>query len=74
MTSYHWVKHRRAVEQWKLRNREYYLRQKRELAGRPEYLAHRRVMYASKHARPNDVQPDLSTTINDNEERDARAN
>ena len=67
-----WVKRRCAVERWKLKNREYYLRQKRELAGRPEYLAHRRAMYASKHARPNAVLPDLSTTINDYAERNER--
>ena len=40
-----WTKHRLSVEAWKLRNRPYYLAQKRRLAARPEYLAHRRVKY-----------------------------
>jgi len=44
------LKRRRAVEQWKANNREYYLRQKRQLASRPEYLAHRRAVYAARQA------------------------
>ena len=35
---------RNAGERWKQRNREYYLEQKRRLAARPEYKAHRRDM------------------------------
>ena len=42
------LKRRQAVEAWKIRNREYYLKQKRELASRPEYLAHRRTIYQKK--------------------------
>jgi hypothetical protein len=34
-----------ALEKWKEANREYYLQQKRNLAARPEYKAHRREMY-----------------------------
>ena len=42
------LKRRAAVESWKTRNRDYYLAQKRELASRPEYLAHRRDIYQAK--------------------------
>ena len=42
------MKRRRAVEDWKVRNRDYYLEQKRALAARPEYLAKRRYMYRLK--------------------------
>ena len=34
-----------SLERWKIANREYYLAQKRRLAGRPEFLAHRREKY-----------------------------
>ena len=44
------LKRRRAVERWKAAHREYYLAQKRQLASRPEYLAHRRDVYASRQA------------------------
>ena len=43
-----WVKHRGAQERWKTMNRERYLQQKRELASRPAYLAHRRAMYRQR--------------------------
>ena len=39
---------RNACARWKQRNREYYLEQKRRLAARPEYKAHRRDMYKQK--------------------------
>ena len=42
------AKRRLACEKWKMRNREHYLEQKRRLAVRPEYLAHRRDMYRRK--------------------------
>ena len=42
------LKRRAAVESWKTRNRDYYLAQKRKLASRPEYLAHRRTVYQMK--------------------------
>ena len=60
-----WVKHRAAVEIWKLRHYEYYFAQKRRLAARPEYLAHRRDLYRAKRSMRE--QSDLSTiqTLND---------
>ena len=42
------LERRAAVEAWKTRNRDYYLAQKRELASRPEYLAHRRDIYQQR--------------------------
>jgi hypothetical protein len=39
------LRRRATVERWKLRNRERYLKQKRDLASRPEYKTHRREMY-----------------------------
>ena len=39
---------RNAFERWKQANRDYYLEQKRRLASRPEYKAHRREMYKQK--------------------------
>ena len=42
-----WTKRRRSQERWKAINYERYLLQKRRLAGRPEYLAHRRATYAA---------------------------
>ena len=53
-----WQRHRSAVEKWKENNREYYLIQKRRLAGRPEYLAKRREMY---RVRKNNEKLFLST-------------
>ena len=53
-----WERHRFCVERWKQNNREYYLRQKRQLASRPEYLAKRREMY---RARKNNELYFLST-------------
>ena len=46
-----WRKHRLAVELWKVRNRQYYLAQKRALAARPEYLASRRARYRLQRER-----------------------
>ena len=42
------TRRRAAVEKWKTNHREYYLNQKRNLANRPEYKAHRREMYKAK--------------------------
>jgi hypothetical protein len=53
-----WKSHRAAVERWKEKNREYYLEQKRRLAGRPEYLARRREFY---RVRKNDDKQNIST-------------
>ena len=50
-----WMKHRMACERWKRANYAYYLAQKRECAHRPEYLAHRREMYARSKAGKNDL-------------------
>ena len=41
-------KQRDAAEDWKARNYEYYLMQKRILSSRPEYKAHRRMKYREK--------------------------
>ncbi len=53
-----WISHRAAVERWKSKNREYYLWQKRVLAGRPEYLQKRREQY---QVRKNDEKNNIST-------------
>ena len=42
------MQRRSACERWKQQNRDYYLEQKRRLAARPEYKAHRREMYKQK--------------------------
>ena len=39
------LRRRAACERWKIAHREYYLAQKRKLANRPEYKAHRRETY-----------------------------
>ena len=41
-------KQQTALQRWKETNKEYYLAQKRRLAARPEYKAHRREMYHQK--------------------------
>ena len=67
-----WTKRRRSQERWKVVNYERYLLQKRRLAGRPEYLAHRRATYAAKRlARSMTRTLSLSTDqTDDNEETD----
>ena len=42
------LKKRAAVNHWKANNYTYYLEQKRTLAARPEYKAHRRQMYKER--------------------------
>ena len=42
------LKRRAAVERWKSKNRERYLKQKRELSARPEYRAKMRAKYAAE--------------------------
>ena len=42
------MKRRTACENWKKKNREYYLEQKRRLAARPSYKQHRKDMYQEK--------------------------
>ncbi len=49
------AKRRLAVERWKQNHREYYLEQRRILAHRPEYLAHRREMYKAKRLKKGPV-------------------
>ena len=68
-----WVKHRAAVEIWKLRHYEYYIAQKKRLAARPEYLAHRRDRYRAKRSMRE--RSDLSTiqTLNDSETTDEKS-
>ena len=68
-----WVKHRAAVEMWKLRHYEYYIAQKKALAARPQYLAHRRALYRAKRSMRE--QSDLSTMeiLNDIETSDERS-
>ena len=44
------LKRRAAVERWKVNNREYYLKHKRELSSRPEYRAKMRARYAAERA------------------------
>ena len=71
-----WLKHRVCVEAWKAKNYEYYLSQKRQLAGRPEYLRRRREAYHAKMAlvrkKENDPRSkggseDLSTQENNDD-------
>ena len=72
-----WVKHRISVERWKLANYQFYLEQKRRLAHRPEYLAHRRAMHAQKKAARSNLHfESLSTLeiINDIEKTDEKRN
>ena len=42
------MRRRAACERWKINHRDYYLEQKRRLAARPEYKAHRREMYRER--------------------------
>ena len=42
------LKRRAAVEAWKVKNRDYYLQQKRDLSSRPEYRAKMRAKYAEQ--------------------------
>ncbi len=44
------MKRRAAVERWKANNRDYHLRQKRELSARPEYRARMRARYHKQQA------------------------
>ena len=48
MTPQSVLNRRASVEKWKVKNREYYLQQKRELAARPEYRAKCRARYREK--------------------------
>ena len=49
---------------WRQNNREYYLKQKRELASRPEYLARLRELRAMKRTRIwVDVSDDCNTIL-----------
>ena len=59
-----------AVEAWKLRNRPHYLEQKRRLAARPEYLAHRRVKYRLQQIARSIAQEISLSTIEISEDDD----
>ena len=48
MTPQSILNRRASVEKWKVKNREYYLQQKRELAARPSYRAKCRARYREK--------------------------
>ena len=48
MTPQSVLNRRASVEKWKVKNREYYLQQKRELAARPSYRAKCRARYREK--------------------------
>ena len=49
------MKRRAAVQRWKDNNREYYLKQKRELSARPEYRARMREKYAERQQELKDA-------------------
>ena len=42
------MRRRIACEKWKIAHRDYHLEQKRRLATRPEYKAHRRAVYKQR--------------------------
>ena len=47
-TAHSVIRRRAACEKWKITHRDYYLDQKRRLATRPEYKAHRRAVYKQR--------------------------
>ena len=49
------LRRRAASQRWKANNREYYLKQKRELSARPEYRARMRQRYAEKQQELKDA-------------------
>ena len=49
------LRRRAASQRWKAKNREYYLKQKRELSARPEYRARMRQKYAEKQQELKDA-------------------
>ena len=49
------LRRRAASQRWKANNREYYLKQKRELSARPEYRARMRQKYAEKQQELKDA-------------------
>ena len=65
-----WIKRREAVEKWKMAHYAYYLEQKRRLAHRPEYLAHRRAMYRARRSNPQSASLSTSKSLNEFEETD----
>ena len=73
-----WLKHRMACERWKRANYAYYLAQKRECAHRPEYLRHRREIYAARRQRMRSDAQEFSgeskesLPVNGNSEENAR--
>ena len=67
-----WTKRRATVERWKLAHYDYYLAQKRRLAHRPEYLAHRRVAYKLARSKGQPVSLSTNKYLNEFEETDER--
>ena len=63
-----WIKRRESAEKWKVANYEYYLEQKRRCAHRPEYLAHRRVMYKAKRSNAGSASLSTREILNESEE------
>ena len=59
-----WARHRVRQEDWKARNRERYLEQKRRCAAHPDYLALRRSRYKARSVERGTY---LSTKENDND-------
>ena len=49
------LKRRAASQRWKANNREYYLKQKRDLSARPEYRARMREKYAERQQELKDA-------------------
>ena len=68
-----WLRRRESVERWKMEHYEYYLEQKRRLAHRPEYLAHRRAMYRVARSKSQSVRLSTSKTLNELEEAETRS-
>ena len=68
-----WMKHRASVEKWKLAHWEYYTAQKRRLAARPAYLAHRRACYRAKRSKREQIDLSTMEILNDIETTDEGA-
>ena len=67
-----WIKRREAVEKWKVMHYAYYLEQKRRLAHRPEYLAHRRALYKARRSDARSACLSTIEILNEFEETDER--
>ena len=56
------------MERWKRAHYAYYLAQKRRLAARPEYLAHRREMYRAKRSKTQSTSLSTSKSLHEYQE------